>query len=231
MNERELFPLLEETLRAQLATRCRRAYHHDMKNGLQGIYGGVDALIRAARADKPVSVPLDQLVQFVRHAISNHEIGLERVLNNIAPDVESSATIDVAELLIELTRFLMTDAGRVSVRIRSELANPLQTTTNAARLRLAFLGLITEAVDSMSGGGEISITGRATDAGVEIVMADARAATASIHDAFALDLTALPLRNGIVLPTIRYILTSLGGTVECSHSSEGHRTTIRLPSA
>ena len=69
--------LLEDALRAYLNRRCRRAYAHDLRNGLQGIFGGVDALTRAARSTKPLSVPLEQLTQFVQQAIGNHERGLE----------------------------------------------------------------------------------------------------------------------------------------------------------
>ena len=232
MNQSELFPLLEDALRAQLATRCRRAYHHDMKNGLQGVYGGADALIRAARADKPIAVPLDQLVQFVRHAISNHEQGLERVLGNIAPDLESSTQIDVAELIGELTRFLMTDASRHAVRLRAEFAEPLIVQVNAARLRLAFLGLITDAIDSTEGGGDISLRGYSTPQGIEVVMQDARPADAPTFDAFALDETKLSKRASIVLPTVRYVVSDLGGEVECAQApGSGRRTTLRLPRA
>ena len=232
MNESELFPLLEDALRARLATRCRRAYHHDMKNGLQGVYGGADALIRAARADKPMGVPLEQLVQFVRHAISNHEQGLERVLSNIAPDLESSAQIDVAELVGELTRFLMTDASRHSVRLGTKFTEPLILQVNAARLRLVFLGLITDAIDAMQAGGDILLQGRSTPAGIEVVMQDARPDSAAKSDVFALSEAALSQRESIVVPTIRYVVICLGGTMECTRpTGAGRRTTIQLPRA
>jgi signal transduction histidine kinase len=230
MNESELFPLLEEALRAQLATRCRRAYHHDMKNGLQGIYGGVDALIRAARTDKPVAIPFDQLVQFARHAITNHEHGLERVLANIAPDEESIHVFDVAELLGELTRFLMSDASRYSVRFRSELIQGLDARADRVRVRLAFLGLMTEAIDAMPHGGDIHLRGAVKEQWIEIGITDGRAHVGGDTDVFALDLNAHPLRKGIVLPTVRHIVSSLGGRVECIHLPQsGRETTVLLP--
>ena len=233
MNESELFPLLEDALHAQLATRCRRSYHHDMRNGLQGIYGGVDALIRSIRAERPISIPFDQLVQFVRHAISNHEAGLERVLANIAPDEEPATVIDIAELLNELTRFLMSDASRCSVRFRSELQPPLKAHADPARTRLAFLGLLTEAIDAMAqSGGELHLHGVDLGGSIQVLMTDGRPKPADERDVFVLDLTARPLRNGIVLPTVRHIFSSLGGSIECIHLPQaGRRTTVRLPRA
>lgn len=233
MNESELFALLEDALHAQLASRCRRAYHHDMKNGLQGVYGGVDALIRAARADKPMAIPFDQLVQFVRHAIANHEAGLERVLISIAPDEQPATEVDVAELLNELSRFLMSDASRCSVRFRSDLKSQLRTRADSARIRLAFLGLLTEAIDAMArSGGEIHLRHVDLEDRIEVVMTDGRALPADDRDVFALDLSARPLRAGIVLPTVRHILGSLGGSVDCAHPPQSGRvTTVRLPRA
>src|SRR4051794_1987967 len=230
MNDNDLFPLLEDALRTQVVSRCRRAYHHDMKNGLQGIYGGVDALIRAARADKPMVIPLDQLVQFVRQAISNHEAGLEGVLNHIAPEGDPSVEINLAELMVELARFLIADASRHSVKLRSELSIPLVTQGNAARLRLAFLALLTEAIDSVGTGGEIFVRGEASETQVTIVIADTRPPGVDAADVFALNLGSDRSGDRLVLPTVRYIVASSGGSVDCVHLPQsGRETRIRFP--
>jgi signal transduction histidine kinase len=232
MNDSDLFGLLEDALRAQLATRCRRAYHHDMKNGLQGIYGGVDALIRAARADKPMVVPLDQLVQFVRHAMTNHEHGLERVLTHIAPDREAAASVDVTELLTDLGRFLMSDASRHSVRLRCELSGALIVQTQPARLRLVCLGLITESIDAMPKGGEIILRGAEKQGVIEVMVIDTRIHDSSSRDPFALDPTALRSGDVAVTPVARHIVESLGGVLECVDlPAAGRQTTVRLPRA
>lgn len=169
--------LLEDALRAYLNRRCRRAYAHDLRNGLQGIFGGVDALTRAARSStsgKPLTVPLEQLTTFVQQAITNHERGLERVLEHIAPEVHSPALISCRELLIELARFLTNDAARNNIRIRQDFHDDLKTTTVIARLRLIGLALLTDSIDALAGGGEIRIAGRTAEGRVQFEITDTR---------------------------------------------------------
>lgn len=174
MNE---ISLLEDALRAYLNRRCRRAYSHDMRNGLQGIFGGVDALTRAARSTvsgKPLTVPLEQLTAFVQQAITNHERGLERVLENIAPEELSPTLLSCRELLIELARFLTNDAARNGVRIRQDFHDDLKLTTIVGRLRLICLALLTDSIDTLASGGEIRMSGRTTDGRVQFEITDTR---------------------------------------------------------
>ncbi|MFC4307453.1 hypothetical protein ACFPN2_00025 [Steroidobacter flavus] len=169
--------MLEDALRAYLNRRCRRAYAHDLRNGLQGMFGGVDALTRAARTSlsgKPLNVPLEQLTTFVQQAIANHERGLERVLDSIAPEPQAPALVSCRELLIELARFLANDAARNNVRIRQDFHDDLKTTTTVARLRLIALALLTDSIDALSGGGEIRIGGRTSDGRVQLEIIDNR---------------------------------------------------------
>lgn len=169
--------LLEDALRAYLNRRCRRAYAHDLRNGLQGVFGGVDALTRAARSTtsgKPLTVPLEQLTNFVQQAITNHERGLERALDHIAPEQHEPAPISCRELLIELARFLTNDAARNNVRIRQDFHDDLKTTTVVARLRLIGLALLTDSIDALASGGEIRISGRTTDGRVQFEITDTR---------------------------------------------------------
>jgi hypothetical protein len=169
--------LLEDALRAYLNRRCRRAYAHDLRNGLQGIFGGVDALTRAARSTssgKPLTVPLEQLTTFVQQAIANHERGLERVMETIAPEDHAPALVSCRELLIELARFLTNDAARNNVRIRQDFHDDLKTTTAVARLRLIGLALLTDSIDALAGGGEIRMSGRTRDGQVQFEIFDTR---------------------------------------------------------
>lgn len=166
--------LLEDALRAYLNRRCRRAYAHDLRNGLQGIFGGVDALTRAARSTKPLAVPLEQLTQFVQQAISNHERGLERVLDSMAPEQQAPAVISLRELLTEQARFLTNDTARHGIRVRMDFDDDMKVSAVQARLQLIALGLLTESVDAMPAGGELRIAGRTADGRVHFQISDTR---------------------------------------------------------
>jgi len=187
--------LIEDTLRGFLARRCRRAYLHDLRNGLQGIHGGVDALTRAAR--KTTSVPLEQLTQFVQQAITNHERGLERVLDGFAPESAGPAAVVLNDLIFDVIKFVTNDAARNGARLKMNVAEALSVVVAAAKLRLILLGLLIDAIDALPSGGDIVISAQADENGVRISIADTRAAgTATSFIVAAIDELAplLPAR-------------------------------------
>ena len=208
--------LLEDALRAHLNRRCRRAYAHDLRNGLQGIFGGVDALTRAARAtpDKPLAVPLDQLTKFVQQAIGNHERGLERVLDSLAPEQQEPTLVSCRELLTELARFLTNDAARHNLRVRQDFEDDLEVRAPLDRLRLIGLALLTDSVDAQPDGGEIRISGRTNQGRVQLEIADKR---------------ARPRPPSLVSEAVDRLVAELSGRIESKQIDDGHEVRIELP--
>ncbi|HEY0684953.1 MAG TPA: hypothetical protein VGD45_21625 [Steroidobacter sp.] len=206
--------LLEDALRAYINRRCRRAYAHDLRNGLQGIFGGVDALTRAARATKPLAVPLDQLTTFVQQAITNHERGLERVMDSIAPEPQPPTAVNLRELLMELAKFLTNDAARNNVRVRQDFNEDLKVTAPIERLRLIGLALLTESIDAQPNGGEIRISGRTGDGRAHFEIIDTR---------------TQPRPPSFVNEAVQRIVTDLSGRIESkTGASGGHEVRVEL---
>jgi hypothetical protein len=205
---------LEDALRAYICRRCKRAYAHDMRNGLQGIQAGLDALARAARPNKPTTVPLEQLSQFVQQAITNHERGLERVLESVAPEEFDPAPVKIRELLSDLARFLTTDAARNRVRIKVDMGDDIVAHTAPARLRLIFLGLLTHGIDALPNGGDIAITAEPVDAQIQIDFVDGR--SGDDHDAF-------------VTRAVAEVVAHSSGQIERKQTDRGFRVRLRLP--
>ncbi len=209
--------LLEDALRAYINRRCRRAYTHDLRNGLQGIFGGVDALTRAARATKPLAVPLDQLTNFVQQAIANHERGLERVIDSLAPEPQEPVTLSMRELLMEVARFLTNDAARNNVRVRQNFSDDLKVTAPPARLRLIALALLAESIDALTSGGEIHIAGGTVDGRVRCEIIDTR---------------TQPRPPSFVAEAVARIVADLSGRIENRPGANGgHEARIELPAA
>jgi hypothetical protein len=209
--------LLEDALRGYLNRRCRRAYAHDLRNGLQGIFGGVDALTRAARtatSGKPLTVPLEQLSSFVQQAINNHERGLERALENLAPETHAPAPVSCRELLIDLSRFITNDAARNGVRIRQDFHDDLNATTVVARLRLICLALLTDSVDALASGGDIRISGRTSDGRVQFEIADTRTQPRSVS---------------FVSDAVERLVAELSGRIENKQGDAGLEVRVELP--
>jgi nitrogen-specific signal transduction histidine kinase len=206
--------LLEDALRGYLSRRCKRAYAHEMRNGLQGIYGGVDALVRAARSTKPTQVPLERLTQFVQQAISNHERGLDHVLESVAAEEDAPAPIDINAFMSDLLRFLTHDAARHSVRSSVQIDPALVILASPAKLRLIFLGLLTDAIDSMPDGGNIRISGKNTGR-VEIDLLDSRRAAAPAS---------------FVSESIGYLVAQLSGRISRQLTPDaGYLVRVELP--
>ena len=207
--------LLEDALRAYLNRRCRRAYAHDLRNGLQGIFGGVDALTRAARSTtsgKPLNVPLEQLTTFVQQAITNHERGLQRVLESIAPEPQAAAPVSCRELLIEASRFLSNDTARNNIRVRHDFHDDLKTTTVIAQLRLIVLGLLTDSIDALASGGEIRLGGRTSEGRVQLEIVDTRTQPRSVS---------------FVSDAIERLVAELSGRIE-SKQNDGGGLSVRV---
>lgn len=206
--------MMEDALRGYLSRRCKRAYAHDMRNGLQGIQAGLDALARAARPNKPSTVPLEQLSQFVQQAITNHERGLERVLESMAPEEFERAPVKVRETLADLVRFLTTDAARYRVRIKVDMGDDIVTDVVPARLRLIFIGLLTHGIDALTSGGDIAITAEAVDSQVQIDFVDPR--TDDDPDAF-------------ITRAIDQVVADSSGSIERTRAERGYRVRLKLP--
>jgi signal transduction histidine kinase len=207
----------EDALRGYLCRRCKRAYSHDMRNGLQGIQAGLDALARAARPNKPSAVPLETLTQFVQQAIANHERGLEHVMESVAPEDLGPAPVKVRVFLSDLIRFLTTDAARNRVRIKLDLGDDIVAEAGPAKLRLIFLGLLTHAIDSLSTGGEIAICGAVVDGQIHLDFVDGRA----MEDA-----------DAFVVRAVSELVAKIGGHIERKQVAENsYRIRLRLPTA
>ena len=206
--------LMEDALRGYLCRRCKRAYAHDMRNGLQGIQAGFDALARAARPTKPSAVPLEQLTQFVQQAITNHERGLEHVLESVAPEEFEPKPVKVRELLADLVRFLTTDAARNRVRIKVDLGDDIVAHVAVAQLRLIVLGLLTHGIDALPNGGDITITAEPIDDQVQIEFVDAR--SSDDVDTF-------------VVRAVDEVVARSSSHIDRKRTERGYRVRLRLP--
>lgn len=186
-----------------------------MRNGLQGIYGGVDALTRAVRSPKPTLVPLERLTQFVQQAISNHERGLDHVLDSVAAEEQTPAAVDLRAFLSDLLRFLTHDAARHGVCSSMHIDQPLVAEAAPAKLRLIFLGLLTDAIDSMPDGGDIHISGQQAGACVQIDLVDSRRKDAPAS---------------FVSEAIGHLVAQLSGRIHGQLTQDaGYRVRVELP--
>jgi signal transduction histidine kinase len=230
MQESELNRILEHALQAQMASRCHRAYRHDLRNGLQGIYGGFDALSRLLRLPNTDTTRVERTTDLVRQAITGHEKSLDRVLHALSPLEQAPEPADASLLLQELLKFLTNDAAAKRVTLRNA-AQPVTIHVRTDKLRLVLLSLMVDAIDAMPGGGTLQISCNSVEGAAVIEFADTRAELLP-EDPWRLDFTAAPAYRGWTLPVARQLILAEAGTIDCVAGPSGGRSVrIALPAA
>ena len=230
MQEPQLIHVLEQALHAQLASRCHRAYRHDLRNGLQGIYGGFDALSRLLQVPKDAS-KVTRTTDLVRQAIAGHEKSLDRVLLALSPREQIAEPLDVSMLLQELTRFLTNDAAANRVTLRAGASQPVMATARSNKLRLVLLSLMIDAIDGMAGGGTLQCDCELRAPLAVIELTDTRVA-ALPEQPWQLDFTTSPAYRGWTLYVARHLILEESGQIDCEpNAGGGRRVRITLPAA
>jgi two-component system sensor histidine kinase HydH len=231
MQESEWARILEPALHALIATRCHRAYRHDLKNGLQGIYGGFDALTRLLQMPARDAAKVERTSDFVRQAIAAHEKSLERVLHGLAPLEPPAESIDVAAMLQDLVKFLINDAAAHRVALRATQSGAVMVRARPHKLRLALLSLMLDAIDAMPNGGPLQLRATSGNSISCLELSDQRADHLPA-DPWALDLSAVPAHRGWTLHVVRHLIMAEGGSIECDTAAGGGRNVrISLPGA
>jgi hypothetical protein len=110
--------VLEQALHAQVLMRCRRALLHEIRNGLQPMHAGLEAIGRVVMMDPMPADKVQRHVQLLRQASTLQEVALERAIECIAPVQTTEQAVDIAKLLREVTRFLNSDAAVAGVRMQ-----------------------------------------------------------------------------------------------------------------
>ena len=89
--------------------RCRRAYLHDLRGGLQAISGAFELLARLARTGRSDPALVDRASAIARSALANHEGAIVEMLKQVVPAEEPTGTVDFGELIDETLQFLRND--------------------------------------------------------------------------------------------------------------------------
>lgn len=154
---------------------------------------------------------------------------------------DTDGPIDVNTLVhdaVTLTRGLWKDeaeARGVRIEVTMKLEDAPAVRGNAAELREVITNLVLNAIDAMPRGGQLALTTRPFDGGVELAVADSGEGMSEevrrrIFEPFFS--TRSPLRTGLGLSVVHGIVGRHRGRVEVA-SEEGRGTTMRvwLPTA
>jgi signal transduction histidine kinase len=228
--------LLEQALHTRMLQRCRHAYLHDVRNGLQAVRAGIEAVNRSLRnastGANPNAGPPEKYVEFMQQAIVGHEKSLQATFEYLAPEEPGSlAPIDVSLMVRELARFLSNDAAHRSVKVGVHVPDVVLVTARAHKLRLALLSLLVDAIDAMPHGGELQVEVTLSEARVLVEFRDTRTDHTEELDATldVLALTGEPAQHALLF-VVRRLIVADQGSLECSALNPGRMVRISLVS-
>jgi two-component system NtrC family sensor kinase len=159
--------------------------------------------------------------------VTHRLLGFSR---RLGPGIEP---VDVAQALDETVGFVAKEAESMHIRlVRSYDPDVPTIRSSLARMQQVFLNLLNNALDAVGREGEVRLSVRRFDDGVEVTVADNGpgipvAMRERVFEPFFSTKTNSPRNAGLGLAICRETMAGLGGTVTID-STEGQGTTFRL---
>jgi hypothetical protein len=157
MSEEENAYLLEADLHVRVSSRCRRAYLHDLRDGLQAISGAVDLLARSSVASGDNRPLIDRASDLSRRAVTTYEQCVAGILDDLLFPADLPVAVKVGDLLQEVTKFLRNDAASKEIALRLAREHEVTLDIPRRKLRLLLLGILTALIDRLGADAVIGI--------------------------------------------------------------------------
>jgi hypothetical protein len=149
--------VLDAAAYALVGERCRQAYMHDIRGGLQALNSAIELLARSAKSPVPNGALLKKASALAQRAMATHEQTLIDLVNRMAPSDEPHSTIDLGEVVQGALHFLRNDAFAKSISFRLALTPGVFISTQSDKCRLLVLGLNAMAIDALETGSVIDV--------------------------------------------------------------------------
>lgn len=149
--------MLEAAAYALVSERCRASYIHDIRGGLQALYGGIELLARAARSPDNSGLA-DKAAGLARNALAKHEKALVELVDQLTPRAEAAAPVNVGELFGDILQFIRNDVANKSITFRLHAARDIVVPAEAHKIRLLLLGLSITLTDGLAAGTVVDVT-------------------------------------------------------------------------
>ncbi len=212
------------------AGRLSASIAHEVNNPLQSVQ---NCLHLAAREDLPPE-KRQEYFELARTELERLSVTVQRMLDFYRPGAAKPERVQVGELLkyvINLTQKQLNERG---IHIKTELPGQLPPVTAvSSQIQQVFINLVLNAFDAMPKGGNLRITGRTANGGVELLFQDSgkgvpRDQQSSIFEPF---FSTKDGGTGLGLTVSYNIVTAHGGVLELvSDHGRGACFRVFLPS-
>jgi signal transduction histidine kinase len=155
--EWQIGDVCDAALQTLINDRCRGAYLHDMRGGLQAIYSSFELLARCAKKGAVSGALIDNASALAKRAMASHERILLGTVNQLTVPEDESIVINVLQLLEEAQRFLRNDASSRNIHVSVTGSIDVHVSAPLNKLRTLLLGLLTLHIDTLPAGAELPI--------------------------------------------------------------------------
>ena len=180
MNSLRAGDVLDAAVQTLINERCRRAYMHDLRGGLQAIYSSLELLARSARHASQNPALIDGATSIAKRAMANYEESMVAIVNQVTGPDDAPVILNLSTLVKQAQQFLRNDALGKEITLGLSGREDLRVLSEPNKLRSLILGLLALSIDASP-----------TGAGLQVEL--------SCADGFAV----LELRSHLTYETIR----------------------------
>jgi hypothetical protein len=228
MNDLQAGDVLDAAVQTLINERCRRAYMHDMRGGLQAIYSSLELLTRSAKHGVQNPALIDGAASMAKRAMANYEQSMIAIVNQVTGPGDPPMVLNLSTLVQHAQQFLRNDALAKQIALGLSGRNDLLVFSEPNKLRSVILGLLALGIDASPTEGElhVELSSAETFAVLELrsqITYDAIRDTQDLPCCERMSLTPQEL----VLGFARRWLTANGGRMEVPCAGDG-RAGLRL---
>jgi signal transduction histidine kinase len=157
MNDLQAGDVLDAAVQTLINERCRRAYMHDMRGGLQAIYSSLELLTRSAKHAVQNPALIDGAASIAKRAMANYEQSMIAIVNQVTGPGDTPVVVNLSTLVQQAQQFLRNDALAKQIALGLSGRNDLLVLSEPNKLRSVILGLLALGIDASPTGAELHV--------------------------------------------------------------------------
>jgi len=149
--------VLDAAVQTLINERCRRAYIHDLRGGLQAIYSSLELLARSARHAAQNPALIDGATAIAKRAMANHEQSMIGIVNQLTGPDDAPVILNLSALVKQAQQLLRNDALGKEITLALSGREDLQVLSEPNKLRSLIFGLLALGIDGSPSGAGLQV--------------------------------------------------------------------------
>jgi hypothetical protein len=220
--------VLDAAVQTLINERCRQAYMHDMRGGLQAIYSSIELLARSAKNGSQNPALVDSAASLAKRAMANHDQSVADIVNQVTGPDGAPVILNLADLVRQSQHFLRNDVLAKSITMSLSGPEELLVLSERNKLRSTLLGLLAVSIDALPPRADLRLELSRQDryAILELRSTLTYDAIREAQEMFRQDPVNLGFQELVLGSAQRWIMTN-GGRMEIAPSADGN-TALRI---